>query len=86
MKSIMTLGILLLTFFAQARDNHWNYAFIENKGQIIDQNNQLNPSVKYLWTGNGMKVQLKANSFSYEVLKYEKQVRKRTLPSSILRE
>ena len=49
-----------------------SFTFIENKGQIIDQNNNLNPSVKYLWTGNGMKVQLKGNSFSYEILTSEK--------------
>ena len=52
------------------------YSFIENKGQIIDQNNNLNPAVKYLWNGNGMKVQLKINSFSYEVLK--------TIPNNLI--
>ena len=46
--------------------------FIENKGQIIDQNNQLNTQVKFLGVANGFKVQLKANSFSYEVLKTER--------------
>ena len=68
------------TFFAKN-----NIAFIENKGQIIDQNNNLNPTVKYLWTGNGIKVQLKKNSFSYEVLNYKKQLRKRALPQSLLK-
>ena len=45
------------------------YGFIENKGQIIDQNNNLNPSVLYLYNGNSLHVQLKQNGFSYEVWK-----------------
>jgi hypothetical protein len=32
------------------------FGFIENKGQIIDQNNNLNPSVLYLYNGNGLHV------------------------------
>ncbi len=41
--------------------------FIENKGQIYDQNNAPNPSVKYLATfGNGLNVQLKSVGFSYD--------------------
>ncbi|MEI6508013.1 MAG: SBBP repeat-containing protein [Bacteroidota bacterium] len=53
------------------------YGFIENKGQIIDQNNNPNPSVLYLYNGNpadrsfngggGLHVQLKQSGFSYEV-------------------
>jgi hypothetical protein len=45
------------------------YGFIENKGQIIDQNNNPNPSVLYLYSGNGLNVQLKKDGFSYEVVK-----------------
>lgn len=45
--------------------------FIENKGQIIDQNNLPNKNVLYLYNGNGLHVQLKQNSFSYEVIKLE---------------
>ena len=45
------------------------YGFIENKGQIIDQNHQLNPSVLYLYNGNSLHVQLKQTGFSYEVWK-----------------
>ncbi len=47
------------------------FGFIENKGQIIDQNNNLNPAVLYLYNGNGMHVQLKQTGFSYEVIKTE---------------
>ena len=45
------------------------YGFIENKGQIIDQNNQLNPSALYLYNGFGMNVQLRQTGFSYEAIK-----------------
>jgi predicted SpoU family rRNA methylase len=44
------------------------YGFIENKGQIIDQNNNPNPSVLYLYNGNGLRVQLRKEGFSYEVI------------------
>ncbi len=44
------------------------YGFIENKGQIIDQNNQPNPGVLYLYNGNGLRVQLRKGGFSYEVI------------------
>jgi Beta-propeller repeat len=44
------------------------YGFIQNKGQIIDQNNQANPSVLYLYNGNGLRVQLRKGGFSYEVM------------------
>jgi len=48
------------------------YGFIENKGQIHDQNYKANPDVKYLLClGNGMNVQLKKNSFSYDTYKTE---------------
>ena len=46
--------------------------FIENKGQIIDQNNNLNPDVKYLFNSNGLNIQLKANGFSYDTYTIEK--------------
>lgn len=45
------------------------YGFIENKGQIIDQNNQPNKDVLYLYSGNGMLVQLRKGGFSYEMMK-----------------
>ena len=52
--------------------------FIENKGQIHDQNYQPNPAVKYLLTLNkGMNVQLKANSFSYDTYITERSKREK---------
>jgi gliding motility-associated-like protein len=44
--------------------------FIENKGQVYDQNFNLNPSVKYILPlDKGMNVELKANAFSYDIYK-----------------
>ena len=41
--------------------------FIENKGQIIDQNNMPNPAVLYLLNTPGMNVQLREGGFSYDL-------------------
>ena len=43
------------------------HGFIENKGQIIDQNNQPNPGVRYLYHSPGLNVQLRRTGFSYDV-------------------
>jgi hypothetical protein len=40
--------------------------FIENRGQIGDQNGKPNPEVKYLILRPGLNIQLKKNSFSYD--------------------
>ncbi len=40
--------------------------FIENKGQVLDQNMTPNPEVKYLLSLPNLNIQLKANSFSYD--------------------
>ncbi len=42
-------------------------AFIENKGQIIDQNNKPNPAVLYLLNTPGLNVQLRRGGFSYDL-------------------
>jgi len=41
--------------------------FIENKGQIIDQNSLPNPSVLYLLNTPGLNVQLRRGGFSYDI-------------------
>jgi hypothetical protein len=51
-----------------------NY-FTANRGQIIDQNNNYNSSVLYHWKGNGLNVQLKKNSFSYDIVTVQKKPR-----------
>ena len=40
--------------------------FVKNMGQILDQDGKPNPAVKYLWNGNGLNVQLRADGFSYD--------------------
>jgi len=44
-----------------------NSAFIENKGQIIDQNLNPNPGVLYLLNTPGFNVQLRKGGFSYDL-------------------
>ncbi|HPD66404.1 MAG TPA: PKD domain-containing protein [Bacteroidia bacterium] len=61
----------------------WGYSqtgFIENKGQIIDQNNQPNPEVKFLLNLQGLNVQLKQNSFSYDAYVIEKKRKENWIP------
>ncbi len=44
--------------------------FIENKGQVENQFHKANMAVKYLLHVNGMNVQLKKNSFSYDTYEF----------------
>ncbi|MFN5006556.1 MAG: T9SS type A sorting domain-containing protein [Ignavibacteria bacterium] len=46
--------------------------FIENNGQIGDQNGKPNPAVKYLILRPGLNIQLKDNSFSYDAYTIER--------------
>ncbi|MFC2131321.1 SBBP repeat-containing protein [Bacteroidota bacterium] len=41
--------------------------FIENKGQIIHQDGKQAEKILYMYTGNGMNIQIERNSFSYEL-------------------
>lgn len=55
---------------AQAR--HFNSsAFLENKGQILDQHLQQNNDVLFLYTGKGIKIQLRKSGYSYELFEPE---------------
>ena len=47
-------------------------SFIENVGQILDQNNNPNSEVQYLARKNDFQVQLRKSGFSYELIKEEK--------------
>jgi len=67
-------GIILLLFanslFAQNPDSFTKSStkgFIQNKGQIIDQNNKPNPSVLYLLNTPGFNVQLRRGGWSYDL-------------------
>src|SRR5574343_1346152 len=83
MKKFYSLSLFIL-FYAIAsateikHPNSSRYGYIENKGQIIDQNNQLNHAVKFLFNGIGLNVQLKANSFSYDTYTIERIPKKKT--------
>ncbi len=71
---LINVLFVLISFNSKGQDNIKQsikssanlLGFIENKGQIIDQNNNLNPEVKYLLNQPGLNIQLKANSFSYD--------------------
>ncbi|MBN1197843.1 MAG: hypothetical protein JXA23_00730 [Bacteroidales bacterium] len=48
-------------------------SFIENKGQIIDQDNLPNPGVLYLLNRPGMNVHLRRGGFSYDLYSITRQ-------------
>ncbi|MEI7663035.1 MAG: SBBP repeat-containing protein, partial [Bacteroidota bacterium] len=72
---MLRYGIILILLYAalacqasgkESLSKSWS-GFIENKGQIIDQNNKPNPKVLYLLNTPGMDVQLHHGGFSYDV-------------------
>jgi len=67
----------------QNLNRQFSLGFIENKGQIIDQNNNPNHEVKFLLNTSGLNVQLKTNGFSYDAYvidRYKKEKRSNDLP------
>lgn len=58
----------------QAAIETYNGYFIENKGQIVDQDGIQNDKVLYLLNTEGLNVQLKKTGFSYDI--YEKMKKK----------
>lgn len=66
-RKIAVIFLLVLSVFSFSQKNKNTIGFIENKGQIIDQNQKENKSVLYLLNSNGLNVQLRKNSFSYDV-------------------
>jgi len=63
--------------------NGANTLYIENKGQIGDQDGKPNPAVKYLILRPGLNIQLKANSFSYDAYTIERFKRTEQLPEPV---
>lgn len=70
----MSLRNYFLSVFAflslqfQATENSsLSIGFIENKGQILDQNRNYNKDVLFLYSGKQLSVQLKRNGFSYQI-------------------
>jgi hypothetical protein len=80
-RQLLIVGIALFTsFYAKPliTPKQSQKGFVENKGQIHDQNFKANPTVKFLLNVPGMNVQLRSNGFSYDTYKNEK----REIPSS----
>jgi hypothetical protein len=72
-KVVVALVILFYPciLFSQGNENAFNphyvtQSFIENKGQIVDQDFKANPDVKYLLCSPGFNVQLRQTGFSYD--------------------
>jgi hypothetical protein len=85
MRKTILLSLTFLSVAALSNDNSQKNAqnFIENKGQIHDQNFKANSDVKYLLNLPGMNVQLKSNSFSYDT--YVRERKEIKSPNKLLR-
>src|SRR5207247_2422489 len=46
--------------------------FIENKGQVADQNSKFRPDVKFIYAAGNYKLILRKTGFSHELLRFEK--------------
>ncbi len=72
-KCLHAINIIIVFFLCNlSAISKSQFGFIKNNGQIIDQNNQPNTAVKYLYNSNGLNVQLKNEGFSYELYKSNK--------------
>jgi hypothetical protein len=75
-KTLLIIGTLFLFSNLIAQNEYslkTTFGFTENKGQVYDQNFQPNKEVLYLLNlNNGLNIQLKANSFSYDTYTFEK--------------
>lgn len=70
--SVLYISVLLFNGFnsvSQKLSSGQN-GFIENKGQIVDQKNVLNKDVLFLYSGKGIKIQLRTTGYSYELFKF----------------
>ena len=67
MKLFLVIFIFINFPLFSVEQNLHSLAFIENKGQIIDQNNKPNPNVLYLLNTPGLNIQLRKGGFSYDV-------------------
>ena len=93
MKFIKLLLFFLLLGFKNSiaieiiKPSKIQYGFVENKGQIVDQYNQLNKEVLYKLSCKGLNIHLRQNSFSYEVIKKQLlQYTKNVVEKSLLNE
>ncbi len=74
----LVLTLIFISFFAQKKNQ--DYPFYENKGQIVDQNDNPNLDVKYLLNSSGLNVQIKKNGFSYDVYDTDRKKSKKQSP------
>ncbi|MCZ8197217.1 MAG: T9SS type B sorting domain-containing protein [Flavobacterium sp.] len=72
MKTRILSYILLFSITLFSQNKNSSIGFIENKGQIIDQNGKPNKKVKYLLNTNGLNVQIRENGFSYDIYETKK--------------
>jgi hypothetical protein len=54
-------------------DFHSTYGFLQNKGQITNENGKINNDVLFIYEDKGFKCQLRKNGFSYEIYHMEYQ-------------
>ena len=47
------------------------YGFMENKGQVKDQNNHIRQDIRYIYSGKNFNLVLKDDGFSYELFRFE---------------
>jgi hypothetical protein len=73
MRLLPSLALLILPGLASALPTEptkpmprVSKGFLENKGQVVDQEHRPNAAVRYLWEGSGYKVQLRHTGFSYD--------------------
>lgn len=66
MRNIFTLLLSFLFLVQATAQKNLNAAFIENKGQVVDQNGLANAKVLYILSLRGMNVQVHKNGFSYD--------------------
>jgi hypothetical protein len=78
MKHCTIIFILIAYNLCFSQNTNKSIGFIENKGQIVDQNGKSNQAVKYLLNTNGLNVQLRQNGFSYDVYETKKQITKKS--------
>lgn len=69
LRKILLVFILLAYSFVDVFGQFkQDFSFVENVGQILDQDQNRNRDVEYLFRKNDFQVQLRKNGFSYELI------------------
>lgn len=69
--SILVLAAPLSAFATEGRATAGSMGFVENRGQVVDQNVQPNPDALYVLAGPRYNVQLRRTGFSYDFFQVE---------------